>query len=54
MTLRDRCRIPERSKMEVSVNIINSRKQRLNNLGDANYSPVTIKPHGTMPMGFVD
>ena len=23
-------------------------------MGDANYSPVTIKPHGTMSIGFVD
>ena len=43
-----------RLKMEFCVSIINSVKQRSKNIGDAKYSPVTIKPHGTTSMGFVD
>ena len=45
--------VPCRSKMEVYVSIINSQKRRLKNVRDANHSPVTIKAHGPMPMGFV-
>ena len=29
-------------------------EKEMKNVGDANYSPVTMKPYGTMSMGFVD
>ena len=48
MTLWGRCRIPGRSKMEVCVSAIISGKQRWKNIGDANYSPFTLKQHGIM------
>ena len=54
MTFGGRCRIPDRLKMEVCVSIINSRKQKWQNVGDTNFSLVFIKPHRTMSMGFVD
>ena len=33
---------------------INSGKQRWKNVGEANYSPVTIKTHGTMWWGLLN
>ena len=54
MTFGSRCRIPGISKMEVCVSIINSRKQRRKYVAEPNYSPVAIKPHGTISTGFVD
>ena len=36
------------------MSIIDSGKQRQKNVGDTNYSSVTIKSYGTMSMGFVD
>ena len=54
VTLRGRYRIPGRSKIEVSCELINIENQRWNILGDTNYSPISVKPHERTLMGFDD